>query len=235
MQQVAVLIPVYQQTLNELEQKSLAQCQKILGKHPIIFVAPEGLNPDYFQEVPEHKVIYFDPSYFKNTSTYNQLLVSTNFYKCFEAFEYLLIYQLDAYVFEDQLLSWCNRGFDYVGSPQLTGKHFQDSTYKNTWRKPLVLNGGFSLRKVSSFIKLLKIYHLLYTKWPANEDTLFSFYHRRAWPLRFFFKLPTWQEALGFGFENDPEKCFEINQQQLPFGCHAWEKYNPRFWDRYIG
>lgn len=234
MEQVVIVIPVYQQELKTFEQKSLAQCQKVLGNYPIVFVAPEGLCPDYFKVIPHHQVQYFDPSFFKNTKTYNQLMVSTKFYKCFSAFEYLLIYQLDAYVFDDQLEDWCNMGFDYVGSPQLTANHFKNQNFKNSIIKPMVFNGGFSLRKVSSFIKLLRIYHFFYTKWPSNEDTLFSFYHKRAWPLRFLFKLPHWKTALRFGFENDPEKCFELNGKKLPFGCHAWEKYNPSFWDRYI-
>jgi len=234
MEQVVIVIPVYQQELNTFEEKSLAQCQKILGNYPIVFVAPEGLRPDYFKVIPHHQVQYFDHSFFKNTKTYNQLLVSTQFYKCFSAFEYLLIYQLDAYVFEDQLKDWCNKGYDYVGSPKLTEDHFNNPNFKNSLIKPLIYNGGFSLRKVSSFINLLRIYHLFYSKWPSNEDTLFSFYHKRAWPLRFLFKLPTWQIALKFGFENDPEKCFALNDNELPFGCHAWEKYNPRFWNRYI-
>ena len=235
MKQVVVIIPVYQQTLNALEQKSLAQCQKILGHYPIVFVAPEGLNPSYFQQIPTHQISYFDASYFQNTSTYNQLLVSIDFYKRFSDFEFMLIYQLDAFVFADKLSEWCNQGYDYIGSPQLTEEHFGNPNFQNSLTKPLMLNGGFSLRKIRSFLKLLRIYHLFYTKWPSNEDSLFSFYHKRAWPLRFIFKLPTWQTALKFGFENDPEKCFELNQQQLPFGCHAWEKYNPAFWDRYIG
>ena len=65
MKQVVVVIPVYQQTLNENEQKSLARCREILGKHPIVFVAPDGLKPDYFNEIPNHQVMYFDPTYFQ--------------------------------------------------------------------------------------------------------------------------------------------------------------------------
>ena len=228
------MIPVYQETLNENERKSLLQCKTILANYPILFVAPEGLSPEYFEEIPGHAVVYFEKSFFESTKSYNQLLVSKQFYKCFEAFDYLLIYQLDAYVFKDELLDWCAQGFDYIGAPALTEAHFSNPGFKNSLSNPLLLNGGFSLRKIKSFINLLRVYHLFYSKWPANEDTLFSFYHKRSWPLRFLFKLPNWKTALRFAFEQAPEKCFEITQQQLPFGCHAWEKYNPSFWDRFI-
>ena len=41
---VVVVIPLHSETPNELELISFQQCFKILGKHPIKIVAPEGLN-----------------------------------------------------------------------------------------------------------------------------------------------------------------------------------------------
>jgi hypothetical protein len=45
-----------------------------------------------------------------------------------------------------------------------------------------------------------------------------------------FFTIPTASEAVSFAFEAHPEYLFELNHQELPFGCHAWERYNPEFW-----
>lgn len=39
------------------------------------------------------------------------------------------------------------------------------------------------------------------------------------------------ETALQFGFEIDPLKCLELNRGQLPFGCHAWERYDRAFWE----
>jgi hypothetical protein len=44
------------------------------------------------------------------------------------------------------------------------------------------------------------------------------------------FNVPRPEEAISFAFEAAPEYLFELNQSQLPFGCHAWERYNPQFW-----
>jgi hypothetical protein len=41
-------------------------------------------------------------------------------------------------------------------------------------------------------------------------------------------------EAIKFSFEANPEFLFEKNNYQLPFGCHAWQRYDPLFWEKYI-
>ncbi|MEN9385588.1 MAG: hypothetical protein RLZZ185_329, partial [Bacteroidota bacterium] len=151
------------------------------------------------------------------------------FYDAFVNFEYILIHQLDAYVFEDQLLEWCAKGYDYIGAPKLK-KHHLSNTYSC---QPVLLNGGLSLRRVKPILRYIKIYQLFFREWLANEDAMFSFAQRRVYPFRFLLKLPTWQEALSFAIEQNPETSMRL-LGKLPFGCHAWERYNPKFWKRYI-
>ena len=42
-------------------------------------------------------------------------MVSPLFYLNFKKYRYLLIYQLDALVFRDELLEWCSKEIDYIG------------------------------------------------------------------------------------------------------------------------
>lgn len=42
------------------------------------------------------------------------------------------------------------------------------------------------------------------------------------------------EEALRFSFEVLPEELLKLNNNELPFGCHAWEKYDPSFWKKFI-
>lgn len=228
---VAIVIPVYQLELNSNEEKSLRQCIKVLGHYPIIFVGPDNFQADYIENTPNASFVGFPASYFDSTKSYNHLLINVAFYERFRLYEYILIYQLDAFVFRDELKEWCAKGFDYIGSPKLRRKHWENEETIN-WPvvDPVLFNGGFSLRKIQPIIRFLKWYHLLYNQWPANEDTLFSVYHRRSFPLRFMLKLPTWKQALSFGFEKNPKLAFQLNNEKLPFGCHAWEKYSPSFW-----
>jgi hypothetical protein len=233
MQQVAVVIPVYQTILSETEQISLRQCNRILGKYPIIIIAPEDLNTDFLAAyLDTYTVIPFEASYFKSPKTYNHLLVSELFYKQFITFEYILIYQLDAYVFEDQLAAWCQKGYDYIGAPKLKLAHAKGK--QTLFSEPILMNGGLSLRNVKSIIRYIRYYGYFFKEWKANEDAMFSFAQKRAYPFRWLLKLPSWQEALAFSVEKNPQTGFNLLGGKLPFGCHAWEKYNPRFWSNYV-
>ena len=230
MEKVAVVIPLYQTKLNPQEEVSLRQCVRILGKHPIIFVAPESLNLSFLSSFGiTPKTIRFKDEYFKSTKTYNKLLTSTVFYEAFANYEYILIYQLDAYVFEDNLLAWCAKGYDYIGAPKLRKHHLKGQTSCS----PVLFNGGLSLRRVKPLLRYIKIYQLFFNEWLANEDAMFSFAQRRARPFRFLLRLPHWKEALCFAFEQNPKISYEL-LGDLPFGCHAWERYNPTFWKQFI-
>jgi hypothetical protein len=48
------------------------------------------------------------------------------------------------------------------------------------------------------------------------------------------FRIPAPRDALNFSFEMAPRYCFEMNSGQLPFGCHAWSKYDKEFWEPFL-
>lgn len=44
-------------------------------------------------------------------------------------------------------------------------------------------------------------------------------------------------DSVSFGFDGNPEILFNYTKQKLPFGCHAWFKYdvkNLKFWSKHI-
>ena len=49
-----------------------------------------------------------------------------------------------------------------------------------------------------------------------------------------WFKKPLYEEAASFAFEMQPRRLYELNNHQLPFGCHAWWKYDLDFWKPHI-
>ena len=230
---VVIVIPIYKNTLHSNEAKSLAQCKKVLQHYPIVFVAPQSLTPEFLSR--EDQVERFNDTYFKSPKTYNKLLINPLFYERFNSYEFMLVYQLDAYVFKDELEKWCNKGYDYIGAPKLKLKFLKEKNpFVMPVFEPILFNGGFSLRRIKPIIRFLKVYNWCIPAWPANEDSLFSIYHKRAFPLRFMLKLPSWKEGLSFAFEKNPEISFNLQEESLPFGCHAWEKYNPSFWQKFI-
>ncbi len=223
----AVVIPVYKETLNEFEKISLAQVQKVLGHYQIIFVAPQGLKITYATQ--GNIAFFFPPQFFQSTKTYNYLMMSPAFYQAFLKYEYILIYQLDAFVFSDKMEYFCGLGYDYIGAawPSLT-----KFTYDNKVYKMRVGNGGFSLRKVETTYNLL----MNHRTWSAEvqtmpEDVFFALCGKlfpdefRVAPLKIAYK---------FSVENLVERFIKKNGGELPFGCHDWNDLSGNFYVKVI-
>jgi hypothetical protein len=233
-----IVIPIYKEKLTELEKASLVQCCKILGKHDISLVCPSGLNVKEYSDVlnkfgARFKIQEFDNGFFESTKTYNLLMLSADFYKRFIAYDFMLIYQLDAYVFKDELDYWCEQGYDFIGAPW----NRYDFLRNKIHLIEVGVNGGFSLRKISSFIKVLsdegngKIILKDFISSGRNEDGFFSI---QAKMIDQTFKVAPYGVAMNFSFEYKPEKLYEMTGHKLPFGCHAWSKCNPQFWKKFI-
>jgi hypothetical protein len=68
-------------------------------------------------------------------------------------------------------------------------------------------------------------------KHPYNEDLFWAFLARK---LVADFTIPTPQQAVAFSFESAPRYCFQQNSMRLPFGCHAWTRFDRKFWEPYL-
>lgn len=260
----SVVIPVYKETLDKYEELSFRQCLKILQNYPIILVTYQKLNLSRYDFIAKEYNIqlqrcFFQETYFCSVKGYNDLLMQKSFYQTFKSYQFILIYQLDAFVFKDELAYWCNQGYDYIGAPWLDD-HPEKIKDRSIWR---VGNGGLSLRKVDYFIKVLswrlpleKIRINNYFKYSElkkipyifgwkntvryyqslndkmNEDVFFTNFLRQSYLPP---KLPTVEVAAYFAFEKYPSYMYECFNHHLPFGCHAFLKYEyNQFWKKYI-
>ncbi len=259
---VAVVVPFYQTHLTAGEEISLKHLRHYLGAFDLFLVAPESLAIT----LKGFAVKRFPDRFFRNLDTYSALLLWKDFYESFDDYEHILIYQLDALVFSDGLLEWCDKDFDYIGAPWFISPQ---TTAANDFAR--VGNGGLSLRRVSSFLKVLNspnyfltpidlwrafmegkpkyIKHINRwrkramvlpdlrrcltddTEFVGNEDGFWSF---RAQNYYENFKVATPAEGFAFSFETEPRRCYEINNYQLPFGCHAWQRYDRAFWEPFL-
>lgn len=169
-----VLVPIYKLNLSEQELKSLIILVNGLSSYPIRLIIKASLCDKFFpflcilKHHGDIELISIKDCYFESVQSYNALMLSSWFYELFSLWDYVLIHQLDARLINPsalQELIYLN--YDYVGGP------FVVPIVPAI--KPLNLcvrfyggNGGLSLRRTSSIIKLLK-----------NRD----FYHK---PLRGF-------------------------------------------------
>lgn len=264
MKDVVILIPVYKPfcKLNDSEILSLRQLKKILGYYPICLAVPDDLAvEEYVQLFKKSNLLVerFDKSYFRSIKAYNRLCLSKDFYKRFLSYRYMLIYQIDAYVFRDELSFWISKGYDYIGAPYYYNNSLPFDI--KTWS---VGNGGLSLRSVSRCFKLIEkieLYGLLIALLQAlglkklvtkaliklglinlavvdriclnkyNEDEVFGLLSKKL--MRNFVVAPI-DRAMQFSFEAHPSLMYEMNEKKLPFGCHAWSTYEADFWKQFI-
>jgi len=273
MKKCIIIIPIYKKTLANEEQQSLEQCLKILGDYPIKFICSNNLdtiNYENFLKLTscDFSFVRFDNKYFKSVKNYSKLLLKEKFYMNFTDYEFMLIYQLDAWVFENKLNYWCDKNYDYIGAPWFEG---YDLATSKSELLPIAGNGGFSLRKISSILKVLNkdyrepksfkyiyehsskrkkiskiinipiyLYRFIFQMahyfplWQITElyeDMVFARYGQKAYK---DFRLAPPEVALQFSFETQPRRLYAMNKNKLPFGCHAFEKYDFNFWKQFI-
>ncbi len=229
----AVVIPVHKQILSAYEKMALEQCFRIFVNYPVILVAPENLNlVNYYNIGKFNKTVTFANSNFSNKRKYDHMMLSSFFYKSFFDYKYILIYQLDSFVFSDQLPYWCEKGYSYIGGPwkeprtYYLGKHIPLLPKKAFKIQLQVGNGGLSLRKVKDCYRVSWLYEKIFCFKPLDEDVLW------AAAGRFIpgFKIPTVESAAFFALDENPLEIYEQFGSQKPFGCHAWMKYDHDFW-----
>ncbi|WP_187260554.1 DUF5672 family protein [Pontibacter beigongshangensis] len=265
-----VVIPVHSETPSTDELLAFEQCYTILSNHDIVVVHPKGLDLSrYLAIVPGLKNLGIDPIWQSSLKNYNRLKCSYFFYSLFSSYDYLLTYELDAYIFRNELVDWCHSGYSYIGAPWFEG-----------YSQPVIPskfipggNSGFSLRNVQDCLRVLKRIHQLerlnrlykklklqtFCSFPTflkltsikkafnikdtyylgyilanhfvNEDKFWS-----VWVPSIYtdFKVAPHHVALKFSFEVNPEHLYKLNHETLPFGCHAWLKYDKSFWLNYI-
>ncbi len=143
---VAVVVPWYRQRLTADERVSWRQLSELLGEREIVVLKPESLGGT----LGGRPVESFADECFTSVDAYSRLLLSADFYRRFERFEFILIHQLDALVLADRLDEWLEMPWDYVGAPWLVDQRDPSRGFSR------VGNGGFCLRRVGACLRVLE-------------------------------------------------------------------------------
>jgi hypothetical protein len=238
--QVAVIVPLsFNPELSADEKTSLRQLRRILGRYDKFMILPQSMNLDF----DDFTMVHFDDGFFGSVPNHCRLLVSPRFYKTFKDYRYIFIHHLDSLVLSDQLTEWCDRGFDFIAPPWI---RYEGAPYEGLPIENHIGNGGFSLRKVDSFLRVLRI---LRTPKPTLDYLLRItgrrtriedrrgediFWGTMAAGIDPAFRVAPLETALEYAFECNPRLCLEMNNGKLPFGGHAWPRYDRAFWEPYI-
>ena len=158
----AVVIPTHKNIPSEDEQTAFCHNIQILKAHEIYLLMPQGSSyvfDWYIKEAERHGITLRTlraPAIWDGTEAgYCRMCLCPEFYALFAANRYTVMCHLDVWVFRDELSSWAERGYDYVGAPWI---------YK-PWRKlpgnrkcvmfPFGGNDGFSIRDTQKMIRIL--------------------------------------------------------------------------------
>jgi hypothetical protein len=112
---------------------------------------------------------------------------------------------------------------------------------KKSYSRPLLNNLPFSR-------ELLRILTFFTSKFPVTQARFYvmraflrnEYVHEDIFWCKFVpllvpeFKIASVKDALNFSFDASPRKCFQLNGEILPFGCHAFHKFDLEFWSRFI-
>ncbi len=232
-----VVIPIYKQFATDEETHNLASSLSHLCRYQITWVAPRDLDISFYKlrfGITQHQT--FDPKYFASISSYSELLLSKTFYQQFDDYTFTLILQPDAIILRDDLDQWLSLPYDYIGAPWPDGWELELvipelSQSRLLKSRSFVGNGGLSLRRNASAIRLLDEFPLTRESWVQNK-----------WPEDLFYSLigeysqnynkPNIRVASKFSIELDPDLLMHINGDSLPFGLHAPNKIAAEYWKR---
>lgn len=270
MSHFVIVIPIYKNysDLTIGEKKSLQRSLEVFENNDLVLLVSDSISISSYKSCLKNKILYkcISNSHFYNTDTYSKLLISSYFYSLFNSYKWMLICQLDAYVFKNVLHSYVDRNdFFFIGAPVV------NTNIKDWENQTWVGNGGFSLRRIDECIKvsqklefiktklnifpsfllmgnsfisgvfrltLEKIFKIKFNKfllrylngYKVNEDIFWC-----LWVPTFLtnFKISDIYTASRFSFETSPKEMYN-SILQMPMGCHAWEKYDPDYWSKYI-
>lgn len=159
---LCVIIPVHRPHPSADELISLRAAHEQLSGYSCYLIFPDGMDTnDYIKVFPSLKLNPVNTKWLSSVQQYNKLKLNLDFYRSFSRYQYMLTYELDAYIFSADFESVGAFDVDFIGAP------FFEGYWEAKPGAKLVAgcNSGFSIRNISSCIAVLQSMHQLKFKW----------------------------------------------------------------------
>lgn len=153
-----VIVPAYKSHLNNYEYVSFARCCKLLSKdYTICLLTYPRMNLSEYTKIfnkyadtqnMQLTQLYFNKEYFNSPLTYSLIMLEHKLYNTFKNYKYILIYQLDCYIFKNDIKIWIDK--DY---PQCECINFAKNS--NSSDLEAYFNGQ-GLRRIDAFLNFFE-------------------------------------------------------------------------------
>jgi len=196
--------------LNDYEKKSFEKCMSIFeGKRDIKLIIPKKISTEFYENYKKNfEIVKVKNEWLDSLDSYNQMSCDKEFWKMFSEYEYVLIYQTDCWVFEDNLDYFIEFGYDWYGAPwPFWGNN--------------VGNSGLCLRNVNKMIEITSKYEFL--KGSMHDDVWFC-----RTNIKNEMNICPWEIAVNFSLETVSNKLLS-KIDKLPMGFHG--KHLINLWD----
>ena len=224
-----IVVPVYKKEPDELETLSFKQLDSVVTDIDICLIHPQSNDIVPYKEVFNNNDVLnipFDDSFFTSLESYSRLCLKYDFYKAFEEYEYMLMYQPDCWIFRNDIINWCGLGYDYVGGPIYSRGSNWPSLIRGN--HPMVGNGGLSLRKMTTMLKITNPDEYVYKKHTEEWDniTYEDMFICDVVAHEIYMNIPDYKMAEFFSIDFPPLKTEHLNPMALHrvFVCYeTWK------------
>ena len=145
---VCIVVPIYRQ-LTESELISLQSLENHLSQYTISFLSSQKWD---LTTTLKHEWKIVEAHWLNSHQSYNRMMYSESFYRWYENYEWIFIFQLDGLILNGDLERWTAQNqYDFIGAPGIA--------YDSEGRALHVkrgFNGGVSLRRTSAFLNIFK-------------------------------------------------------------------------------
>ena len=236
---MAVVTPIWRPKLSVVEAESLrcSIASSSLADHWLL--APQSLDLTWYQQVfPTSHILELADDHFTSVHSYSYLMTTPGFYRKFDDYEFITICQTDAVLIKDP--SEINAStIDYIGAPWspplkyvLLGKRLyvsssfgeanESTIIRRLGRRLTVGNGGLSLRRTETLIKVTETIHTSLsnrTRRHVLEDALICSVGRK-----YGLRVASQEQAETVFLESQASGLTSIPDI---FGFHGLERWNP--------
>jgi len=251
-----IVVPTHRENPTPEESISLRQLGRVMGDREIVILSPRHLDLGRTMELlPKAGQVRVDPCWMDSHGAYNRMIISPLLCHIFAGYSHLLLHEPDSIVLSDRLDHWCLQPYDYIGAPWFTPRSsgegaelipggnsgfslFRLAAMKrvtSSWRRWYPLR--YTLGDFRSCLRgnpdglrkgLLGLYPGGLLK---GAHRLYSSFCDQYWSLMVpsidkRFRVAPSDVAVRFSWEKWSFLCMEMCRGHLPFGLHAWAKYD---------